>query len=208
MMFAGLSAVAAKFDGGNIFPYCRALSDTRGHVTMYGGNGAASAEASTIIVDLANHSRLGAQIFQLRVESDTLDHFCEEFNLVPQLIKVDVEGAEAQVFAGGVETIRRHSPHLVFEFGYGFAGGGQPSHFLALAALGYHFFLIDVMYVHDRIAELLVGPDVLAKVTSDDIAPTGFSGNILALHHSKSEAVLHRATVISFAEAVSHLVLK
>ena len=208
MMFAGLSAVAAKFGGGNIYPYCRALSDMRGHVIMYGGNGAASSEASTIVPDLANHGRLGDTIFELRVEADTLDHFCEDHGLAPQVIKVDVEGAEVQVFAGALETIRQNIPHIVFEFGYGFANGGLPSHFPALTALGYRFFLIDVMYSHQRIAVLSVGPNVLAEVTPDDIAPTGLSGNILALHQSKRAAVLSRATVIPFAEAASYLVLK
>lgn len=36
-------------------------------------------------------------------------------------VKVDVEGAELQVFKGAVETIERHRPYIVFEHGLGAA---------------------------------------------------------------------------------------
>jgi FkbM family methyltransferase len=38
---------------------------------------------------------------------------------VPHFIKVDVEGAERQVFEGGLETLRRHRPTVLFEHGKG-----------------------------------------------------------------------------------------
>jgi FkbM family methyltransferase len=45
-------------------------------------------------------------------------------NLIPEdvkidLIKVDVEGAEFQVFSGAVETLKRNKPFVVFEHGIG-----------------------------------------------------------------------------------------
>jgi len=39
----------------------------------------------------------------------------------PHVIKVDVEGAEQQVFEGALETLRRHRPIVVFEHGTGSA---------------------------------------------------------------------------------------
>lgn len=39
----------------------------------------------------------------------------------PALIKIDAEGAEAEVIAGGIETIRRAKPIVVFEHGKGAA---------------------------------------------------------------------------------------
>jgi FkbM family methyltransferase len=42
---------------------------------------------------------------------------------VPDLIKIDVEGSEARLFAGAIETLRRHRPIVVFEHG----GGGTSS---------------------------------------------------------------------------------
>jgi len=40
---------------------------------------------------------------------------------VTTLIKVDVEGAERDVIAGGIETIRRFRPTVIFEFHKGSA---------------------------------------------------------------------------------------
>lgn len=49
---------------------------------------------------------------------------------VPTLIKVDVEGAERQVFEGAIETISRYRPTIVFEHGVGAADhyGTSPEH--------------------------------------------------------------------------------
>jgi FkbM family methyltransferase len=38
---------------------------------------------------------------------------------VPHFIKIDVEGAEQQVFEGAIETIVRHKPTILFEHGKG-----------------------------------------------------------------------------------------
>ena len=39
----------------------------------------------------------------------------EKVRRAPALIKVDVEGAEGQVFAGAVETLQAHRPVVLFE---------------------------------------------------------------------------------------------
>jgi FkbM family methyltransferase len=50
---------------------------------------------------------------------------------VPALIKIDVEGTEAEVLRGAAETLRRHRPIVVFEHG----GGGTSSPAEVYAAL-------------------------------------------------------------------------
>ncbi|MEC9292908.1 MAG: FkbM family methyltransferase [Chloroflexota bacterium] len=40
----------------------------------------------------------------------TLDGFCDERNLSPQVIKIDTEGAEVRILKGAVDTIRLHKP--------------------------------------------------------------------------------------------------
>jgi FkbM family methyltransferase len=49
-------------------------------------------------------------------------------NLHIHFVKIDVEGGEFQVLQGGVETVRRNRPFIVFEFGIGAADwyGIQP----------------------------------------------------------------------------------
>lgn len=50
----------------------------------------------------------------LKVRSITLDTFVlEQAMPPPEVIKIDVEGAEADVLAGGRETIRRHGPLIL-----------------------------------------------------------------------------------------------
>jgi FkbM family methyltransferase len=50
-----------------------------------------------------------------RVPKVTLDRLAEEVGLAPDLIKVDVEGAEAEVLAGAREITRRHRPQFLVE---------------------------------------------------------------------------------------------
>jgi len=57
---------------------------------------------------------------KIRVVVERLDDVLPA-GYVPHLIKVDVEGAELQVFEGGSETITRHQPTIVFEHGLGAA---------------------------------------------------------------------------------------
>lgn len=47
---------------------------------------------------------------EVAVRTVALDPFCERHGLSPTAIKVDVEGAEAEVIEGGEETIRRARP--------------------------------------------------------------------------------------------------
>jgi FkbM family methyltransferase len=58
------------------------------------------------------------KIEKLRVRTEALDR-CLPTDYVPTLIKIDVEGAERQVFEGAIETITRHKPVIIFEHGKG-----------------------------------------------------------------------------------------
>lgn len=57
--------------------------------------------------------RRGATV--TRVPMTTLDHLAEEVGLAPDLVKIDVEGAEADVLAGARELARRHRPRFLVE---------------------------------------------------------------------------------------------
>lgn len=49
------------------------------------------------------------------VEGDTLDAIVARTGFAPDLIKVDVEGAERDVLAGAVHTVEEHRPRLLVE---------------------------------------------------------------------------------------------
>lgn len=69
----------------------------------------------------------------LSVRTETLDASLPS-NYVPTLIKVDVEGAELQVFQGAIETISKYKPVIIFEHGKGGAAhyGTRPSHIYSI----------------------------------------------------------------------------
>lgn len=82
---------------------------------------------------------------EITVATDTLDHALPD-GYVPAIVKIDVEGAELHVLRGARETLRNHSPTLVFEHGVGASDyyGTTPAdvHEL-LSELGYRIFDID-----------------------------------------------------------------
>ena len=66
--------------------------------------------------------------------------------LVPRLVKIDVEGAERQVLEGALGTLRRHRPVLWFEHGHvqaSFYGTTSNDVWDLLADVGYRIFDSD-----------------------------------------------------------------
>jgi FkbM family methyltransferase len=49
-------------------------------------------------------------------EQITLDNFCEENHLVPELIKIDIEGAEIYALEGSIKTIKTYKPEIILSF--------------------------------------------------------------------------------------------
>ena len=55
----------------------------------------------------------------VEVPITTIDTFVSRHGIAPDFIKIDVEGVEEKVIAGGMQTIRRHRPIIIFEvWGY------------------------------------------------------------------------------------------
>jgi hypothetical protein len=49
------------------------------------------------------------------VKTDTLDNFTKEKNIIPDVIKIDVEGHELSVLKGAENFISKHHPTLIIE---------------------------------------------------------------------------------------------
>ncbi len=108
------NAKVNNFD--NIFPYQLAMSNVIGKANLTfdapGSSGAALEDSSKLSVDgVAGKFKSSAECFLT-----TIDDFCLSHHVVPNGLKVDVEGAELKVFEGAVKTIERYHPWCLLEF--------------------------------------------------------------------------------------------
>ncbi|PTQ10306.1 FkbM family methyltransferase [Sphingomonas oleivorans] len=147
-----------------------------GHVTML-----REAASDTDGEALLHHVPLGddPQAFSLianaraeageRVKTRRLDRLVEDLGLTRlDLVKIDVEGAEPMVLRGGLESLARLKPAVLFEcnayLNAGGEGGSAETSWALLEGIGYRFFrLID------------------GDFRPIDVAPGDFC-NILAVH--------------------------
>lgn len=87
----------------------------------------------------------GAPIEEITVQVAPLDSLLEP-GYSPDFVKIDVEGAELQVFRGARRTLREHHPIVWFEHGRDF-GGLRQTHsseiWDLLTGLGYRIFSAD-----------------------------------------------------------------
>ncbi len=122
----------------NIKAFNLALADTDGRVWLYKGpgDGAASALART---------RGGEGREQVEVRR--LDSILEELDLRQvDVMKIDVQGAEARLLRGAMETLRSWRPIIVFEVDPVAArdmGVPEREAWDVLAGLGYRFFRLS-----------------------------------------------------------------
>lgn len=81
-----------------------------GNVTVE--QAAVSDRAGTARFDFGTGSGTGhlADAGALEVRTVRLDDYCAQHGLAPTVVKIDVEGAEMSVLAGGRETLARHRP--------------------------------------------------------------------------------------------------
>jgi len=198
--YTRLSFLASRPGFENIRPYCRAISDRPGHIVLHTGGDPAACQASTIIPALATGQRLGSSIARLKVETDTIDRFCAAHDVSPHMIKIDVEGAEAEVFAGARETFARCLPHVVFEFGYGFDGGQTPYQYNLLRELGYDLYLVDLFQFRGKPFWVLDEILRIFSIDSEDVRRTQCSGNLFAIHRSKASGPLQGVSILPFAD--------
>jgi FkbM family methyltransferase len=89
-----------------------ALSDSAGSVTLFipAGKGKFTSPGATIAPQ-------GEKEYGIKedVATETLDTYCEKNNIVPDFLKIDVEGNELRVFKGGAHILGTYKPSVIFE---------------------------------------------------------------------------------------------
>ena len=102
-----------------IFSNCQvfdiALSDNKGshQFKIPVINGVIDNCLSSLEVDNKEDNETEAIIYE--VKTDTLDNFTKEKNIIPDLIKIDVEGHELSVLKGAENFISKYNPTLIIE---------------------------------------------------------------------------------------------
>jgi FkbM family methyltransferase len=133
--------LAEQFPGVDVRP--AALSDHRGEST-FAHVRAAEGWSGLRFRPLPGNAE--SEVTEISVRLEPLDEALDP-DYVPAFIKVDVEGAERQVFEGALRTLRKHRPTLVFEHGLGSANayGTEPDHIHELLAgqAGLRIFDLD-----------------------------------------------------------------
>jgi len=67
-------------------------------------------------VRFAHPATAGLQVTSERVPMRTLDSLVQEHKLVPSILKIDVEGAEAQVLEGARNVLLEYRPKIICEY--------------------------------------------------------------------------------------------
>ncbi len=131
-------------DYQNVFLNNIALSDKKGKVDLFIPEGSSidlSAGSSIVQETTKAHSYQFKK--KIEVEADTLDNYFKSHNL-PNIIKIDVEGAESLVINGGLEFFKNNSPIISLEVWSSKEGGEISMKAVEkLRDLGYQSYLIN-----------------------------------------------------------------
>jgi FkbM family methyltransferase len=111
-----LESKIKKLHISNIIVSDIAFSDHTQKSLFYFSNKDQNSQASTICEDQVEW-RFGKDFDFREVQCSTIDEFCQTENVTPDLIKIDVEGAEKSVIMGGSRTIDQNKPIIIFESG-------------------------------------------------------------------------------------------
>ncbi len=114
VLYEGLKQKYGRHSNVHLYPNALAREDGT-TVFQYVTNAPAYSGLRKRKYDIAN-----PEIIPISIEKKRLDDVIP-LNLPISLIKIDVEGAEYEVFMGGVKLISQNRPHILFEFGLGAA---------------------------------------------------------------------------------------
>lgn len=98
-------------------------------------------------------SSLQATLDAREVDIITLDAYCHQQGLTPQIIKIDVEGYEPEVLQGARQTLTEGRPYLLLEINHKMLQrGGNDSASLLHQLRAYHY---DLYYIDAKIARIV-----------------------------------------------------
>jgi FkbM family methyltransferase len=114
LLYAYLVKIKDIMHWGNITIEKIAMSDNEGSVTLFipsNKTGQSTSPSATIL----ENNTLGHVSNTETVLTTTLDIYCLNYNIQPNLLKIDVEGNELKVFQGGVHILKNFKPKIIVE---------------------------------------------------------------------------------------------
>lgn len=175
--FENLKANIALNHVGNVDPLCMGMLDRVDELNFLFAEDASGATS----LKLVGQSRGYAELQEIRCATTTIDTFCAERGLIPDVIKVDVEGAELMVVRGARETLA-HLPILLLELLRKWSGafGYHPNDVLALlGGYGYEAWVFSL----ERLGKI----ERCYSVTDETQ-----QANFVFLHPDKHAAIIER----------------
>lgn len=113
--FPILKANLVRWSLSNVTAVNLAMSDHAGIVDFYVDMRPEYGSEASSLRELDDLKKIGKSK-KTSVKCSTLDAFCDEYSLKPQLLKIDVESFEPQVVSGGSKMIESIRPIILFEF--------------------------------------------------------------------------------------------
>lgn len=91
-----------------------ALSNNTGEATIYipSNKKSKSSSPGATIVEKIHHTEISTSE---SVHTDTIDHYCQQHQIEPNFIKIDVEGNELKTLKGGMDTLKKYKPKILIE---------------------------------------------------------------------------------------------
>lgn len=112
--FSILSDNAAQLK--NTFIHKKAVSDSTDNIVFYEFQNLQSEYNSSDVAQFENEEWFhDAPPSKIEVEATTIDLLVQQ-NFKPDIIKIDVEGAEDKVIQGGINYFKSHTPQIVMEY--------------------------------------------------------------------------------------------
>lgn len=142
-LFRYLSRLKSLFQWDNVTLERLALSDNAGVATLCIPKSHLD-KGSSPGATMARERMDANFIYTEQVATDTIDAFCNRLSIVPDFLKIDVEGNELRVFRGGELTLRNHKPKILVEIEARHVGRAQVLQtFEFLQEMGYFgYFLL------------------------------------------------------------------
>ncbi len=122
----------------NVIPVNLAVSDQFGLVDF-------SADNSSVSYTYKKSSAYyGNRATNIKVATASVDTLVKQFGFAaPDILKIDVEGAEYDVLEGAVETIKQYRPKILLSTHEAHVEGVEKKCLDLVTELGYHFLLLE-----------------------------------------------------------------